>query len=72
LTVDKAARLLAAHASPGANRYRPYVTETATGRVLVADIGILGSSLRGALATKQSKPEWDDMDCFASLAMTVM
>jgi len=32
----------------GANRDRLYITESATGSVLVADIGILDSSLRGA------------------------
>jgi hypothetical protein len=28
------------------------------------------SSLRGAIATKQSSSSWQVMDCFASLAMT--
>ena len=32
----------------GANRDRLYITESATGTVLVADIGVLDSSLRGA------------------------
>jgi gluconolactonase len=32
----------------GINRDRLYVTESATGTVLVADIGVLDSSLRGA------------------------
>jgi hypothetical protein len=32
----------------GANRDRLYITESTTGMVLVADIGVLDSSLRGA------------------------
>jgi len=33
---------------------RLYVTESVTGTVLVADLGSLATSLRGAQATKQS------------------